>query len=299
MVGTLALSMAAFVWRMDTLRSRERLDSLLSRESAFLVQNVLFLLVAFVTLWGTVFPVFSEAAQGTTVTVGRPFFDRVNGPLLLALIALMGVGPLLPWRRATPRILFAVTRVPVGAGLITAAVLAAVRYEGPGRPARLRRLRRRDGGHPPRVGARHPLTSWERGGVPVAFGRLLLANRPRYGGYIVHIGIVLLAAGAVGSSFFGVQRDIALRPGEEASFGGYTFRYLGHDVSLHPDRREEDRRCRAARRGPLPRRHEGVPGRLSRLQHRVDPRAPSGARRSRTSTSSRPSSGRTGGRCSG
>ena len=239
MVGTLALSMAAFVWRMDTLRSRERLDSLLSRESAFLVQNVLFLLVAFVTLWGTVFPVFSEAAQGTTVTVGRPFFDRVNGPLLLALIALMGVGPLLPWRRATPRILFAVTRVPVGAGLLTAAVLAVFGIRDPVALLAFAVCGAATAGI---------VHEWVRGtrsrhgrgeAYPVAFGRLLLANRPRYGGYIVHIGIVLLAAGAVGSSFFGVQRDIALRPGEEASFGGYTFRYLGHDVSLHPDRREE------------------------------------------------------------
>ena len=239
MVGTLALSMAAFVWRMDTLKSRERLDSLLSRESAFLVQNVLFLLVAFVTLWGTVFPVFSEAAQGTTVTVGRPFFDRVNGPLMLALIALMGVGPLLPWRRATPRILFAVTRVPVGAGLLTAAVLAVSGMRDPVALLAFAVCGAATAGI---------LHEWARGtrsrhgrgeAYPVAFGRLLLANRPRYGGYIVHIGIVLLAAGAVGSSFFGVQRDIALRPGEEASFGGYTFRYLGHDVSLHPDRREE------------------------------------------------------------
>ena len=239
MVGTLALSMAAFVWRMDTLKSRERLDSLLSRESAFLVQNVLFLLVAFVTLWGTVFPVFSEAAQGTTVTVGRPFFDRVNGPLLLALIALMGVGPLLPWRRATPRILFAVTRVPVGAGLLTAAVLAAFGMRDPVALLAFAVCGAATAGI---------VHEWVRGtrsrhgrgeAYPVAFGRLLLANRPRYGGYIVHIGIVLLAAGAVGSSFFGVQRDIALRPGEESSFGGYTFRYLGHDVSLHPDRREE------------------------------------------------------------
>ncbi len=240
MVGTLAGSMAAFVWRMDTLKSRERLDSFLSRESAFLVQNVLFLLVAFVTLWGTVFPVFSEAAQGTTVTVGRPFFDRVNGPLLLALIALMGVGPLLPWRRATPRILFAVTRVPVGAGLLTAAVLAVFGVRDP-----VALLAFAVCG----VAAAGILHEWARGtrsrhdgrgeAYPVAFGRLLLANRPRYGGYIVHIGIVMLTAGAVGSSFFGVQRDVALRPGEEASFGGYTFRYLSHDVSLHPDRREE------------------------------------------------------------
>ena len=239
MVGALVGSMAAFVWRMDTLRSRERLDSLLSRESAFLVQNVLFLLVAFVTLWGTVFPVFSEAAQGTTVTVGRPFFDRVNGPLLLALIALMGVGPLLPWRRATPRILFAVTRVPVGAGLITAAVLTAFGVRDPVALLAFAVCGAATAGI---------LHEWARGSrsrhgrgeaYHVAFGRLLLANRPRYGGYIVHIGIVLLTAGAVGSSFFGVQRDIALRPGEEASFGGYTFRYLSHDVSLHPDRREE------------------------------------------------------------
>ena len=239
MVGTLAGSMAAFVWRMDTLRSRERLDALLSRESAFLVQNVLFLVVAFVTLWGTVFPVFSEAAQGTTVTVGRPFFDRVNGPVLLALIVLMGVGPLLPWRRTTPRILFTVTRVPLGAGVLTAAFLAAF---GVREPVALLAFAVCG------VAVAGILHEWVRGTRSrhkrgetylVAFGRLLSANRPRYGGYVVHLSIVMLAAGAVGSSFFGVQRDVALRPGDEASFGGYTFRYLSSDVSLYPDRREE------------------------------------------------------------
>ena len=67
----------------------------------FLAQNVLFLTVAFVTLWGTIFPIFSEAANDTVVTVGQPFFNRVNGPMLLLIVLLMGVGPLLPWRRAT------------------------------------------------------------------------------------------------------------------------------------------------------------------------------------------------------
>ena len=86
MAFTLVGSAVAFLWRMDTLKSREKLESLLSRESVFLMQNVLFLTVAFVTLWGTVFPIFSEAAQDTTVTVGQPFFNRVNGPLLLLLL---------------------------------------------------------------------------------------------------------------------------------------------------------------------------------------------------------------------
>ena len=272
MVGTLALSMAAFVWRMDTLRSRERLDSLLSRESAFLVQNVLFLLVAFVTLWGTVFPVFSEAAQGTTVTVGRPFFDRVNGPLLLALIALMGVGPLLPWRRATPRILFAVTRVPVGAGLVTAAVLAVSGMRDPvallafavcgaatagilhewargtrsrhGRgeayPCRLR---------PPPVGEQAALRRLHRP----------YRHRPAGGG---RRGLLLL------------RRPEGHR---SASGRGGLLRRLhlpipGPRRLAPPGQAGGVRRCRAARRGPLPRRHEGVPGRLSGLQHRVDPR---------------------------
>ena len=106
MTATLLGSLAAFAWRMDTLRSRESLDSMLSRESAFLTQNVLFLAAAFVTLWGTIFPVISEAFQGVTITVGEPFFNRVNGPILLALVALMGIGPLLPWRRASwPKVL--------------------------------------------------------------------------------------------------------------------------------------------------------------------------------------------------
>lgn len=80
MAFTLVASVAAFLWRINTLKSRETLDSMMSRESVFLMQNVLFLAVAFVTLWGTVFPIFSQAAQGTTVTVGQPFFDRVTGP---------------------------------------------------------------------------------------------------------------------------------------------------------------------------------------------------------------------------
>jgi cytochrome c-type biogenesis protein CcmF len=236
---TLVGSLAAFVWRMDTLKSREGLEAMLSRESAFLAQNVLFLTVAFVTLWGTVFPIFSEAAQDATVTVGRPFFDRVNGPLLLALVVLMGVGPLLPWRRATARNLARSLRFPVAAAVVTVAVLAV---------AGIRQL-------PALVafatcalvvaGIAH---EWSRGTLsrhrkgesyPVAFARLLAGNRPRYGGYVVHLAIIMLAVGAIASSFYSVQRDLVMRPGDTASLGEYTFRYIAVKHVAYPDREED------------------------------------------------------------
>ena len=124
MTATLLGSLAAFAWRMDTLRSRESLDSMLSRESAFLIQNVLFLAAAFITLWGTIFPVISEAFQGVTITVGAPFFNRVNGPILLALVALMGIGPLLPWRRASWSKVLSLLRYPLAVAAVLVLVLA-------------------------------------------------------------------------------------------------------------------------------------------------------------------------------
>nr|ABZ09428.1 putative cytochrome C assembly protein [uncultured marine microorganism HF4000_APKG8C21] len=239
MAVTLAGSIAALIWRMDTLKSRERLDSMLSREAVFLMQNVLFLAVAFVTLWGTVFPIFSEAVEGTTVTVGAPFFNRVNGPLLLGLILLMGIGPLLPWRRATVKNLVRTLKYPVGVAVATAVVLAIVGIRQP----------------PALVAfsicgmvATGIVHEWVRGtrsrhrngeSYPIAFGRLLAGNRPRYGGYIVHLSILMLAVGAIGSSFYSVQRDFAMRPGDTASLGDYTFRYLDLTHTDYPDREED------------------------------------------------------------
>jgi cytochrome c-type biogenesis protein CcmF len=244
MVVTLFGSLAVFVWRMDTLRSRERLDSMLSRESAFLLQNVLFLVVAFVTLWGSIFPLVFEASQGlkveeVTVTVGKPYFDRVNGPILLALIFLMGIGPLLPWRRATLQNLVRALRVPLLAGLAAGIVVAAVGVRAPMAALALAVCA---------VAAAGILQEWVRGTIsrhsrgesyPVAFGRLLAANRPRYGGYIVHLGIVMLAIGAVASSFYSAQRDFVMRPGDEETFGGYTFRYLDVQRTSFADRNED------------------------------------------------------------
>ena len=238
MAFTLVGSFGVFVWRMSTLKSRESLDSMFSREGAFLTQNVLFLAVAFVTLWGTIYPVISQASQGVTVTVGAPFFNRVNGPILLALVVLMGIGPLLPWRRATGRNLVRALKYPVGVGIATAAILAILG---------VRELVALLAFSVCAVVATGILHEWARGtrsrhrkgeSYPAAFGRLLAGNRPRYGGYVVHLGIIMLAVGAIASSFFSVQRDFALKPGDTASLGRYSFRYVGVNYTEFPDRRE-------------------------------------------------------------
>ena len=249
MAFTLAASLAAFVWRLDSLKSSRSLDSMVSRESAFLAQNVLFLAVAFITLWGTIFPVFSEAAQDVTVTVGAPFFNRVNGPLLLGLVILMGVGPLLPWRRATAANVATMMRIPLAAGAGTALVVYLL---GVQRPIAIVAL------SVCAIAAAGILHEWYRGtrsrsrrgeNIPVAFGRLLTANRPRYGGYVVHLAILMLTVGAIGSSFYGVQRDFVMRPGDETAIDDYRLKYLGVSRKEFTDRFEDTARFEVSKGG--------------------------------------------------
>lgn len=247
MVVGLFGSLAALYWRRHTLKSREGLDSLVSRESAFLLNNVLFLTVAFVTVWGTTYPLITQLVQGTTITVGEPFYNRVNGPLILALVFLMGVGPLLPWRRATTRQLLLKLRYPFAVAVAVGIAL-------------------------PLAGVRQPVAvfafavlamvvtsifeEWFRGtraryrrgeNVFMAFGRLLNSNRPRYGGYIIHLAIIMLALGATASSFYGTQQDIRLSPGEWASIGEYRFQYTGVSTVPFSDRQELTARFEAYR----------------------------------------------------
>jgi len=239
---TLFLSLVIFILRYETLKSRGSLESFLSREAAFLGQNMLFLLIAFVTLWGTVFPIFSEAVDDTTMTIGQPFFNKVNGPLMLLLIFMMGVGPLLPWRRATWPMILRMLRVPLGFGILIG-VLTWI------------------------FGVREPwaifsfsicgiavagiLQEWARGtmsrhsrGEPFyqAFPRLLAANRPRYGGYVVHLAIVMLGVGIVTSSFYDVQRDVVMKPGDTEKLGKYTFTFIDVTERTFADRLEETAR---------------------------------------------------------
>ena len=219
---------AVFFWRYPLLKSAQHLDSMLSRESAFLVNNLLLLGVAFVTLWGTVYPLITKLAIGESITVARPFYDQVNGPLFLGLLVLMGVGPLLPWRRATPATARRSLWLPAAGSIATVLVLFILGIHKPY----------------PLVGfglcalvITGILSEWYRGTrslhrsqgdiYPVAFLRLIWANRPRYGGYIVHLSVIMVVLGVVGTSFFNTQQDLILTPGDVANIQGYEIHYLG------------------------------------------------------------------------
>src|SRR6185503_10986999 len=117
---------ALLVYRLPELRTHATVESFLSRESAFLFNNLVLVGIAFATFWGTVFPVLSEWVRGVKITVGPPFFNRVNAPLGIALLFLAGVGPVIAWRRASPRNLRRAFLVPALSGLVAAALLPLV-----------------------------------------------------------------------------------------------------------------------------------------------------------------------------
>ena len=219
---------AIFIWRYPLLKSVQNLDSMLSREAAFLVNNMLLLAIAFVTLWGTVYPLLSRLTNDEEITVARPFYDQVNGPLMLGLVFLMGVGPLIPWRKAGMASLRRSLLPPVVGGLLTVGILAAL---GLHKDYALTAF-----GLATFV-TTGILMEWFRGtrsrrrnseeNYVTAFFRLIAANRPRYGGYIVHLSVVMVTLGIVGTSFFGVQRDVVLSPGESTTINDYELVYLG------------------------------------------------------------------------
>ena len=219
---------AIFIWRYPLLKSVQNLDSMLSREAAFLVNNMLLLAIAFVTLWGTVYPLLSRLTNDEEITVARPFYDQVNGPLMLGLVFLMGVGPLIPWRKAGMASLRRSLLPPVVGGLLTVGILAAL---GLHKDYALTAF-----GLATFV-TTGILMEWFRGtssrhrnsgeNYVTAFLGLIAANRPRYGGYIVHLSVVMVTLGIVGTSFFGVQRDVVLSPGESTTINDYELVYLG------------------------------------------------------------------------
>ena len=228
-----------FFWRYSSLKSAAALESHLSREAAFLLNNLLFLMIALVTLWGVVYPLVTDVFRGVTITVGRPYFDVVAGPLFLALIVLMGVGPLLPWRRASGQSLLRLMRIPIMVGLGTALVSVAL-----GAASFIPALAFGVCG----MALTGIVREWAKGtqvrhnkgeNYALAFTRLVSSNRPRYGGYIAHIGIIMVAFAATGSSFYSLQDDFSLLPGERAVLGDYEMEYLGSTTVVKSDRIEQ------------------------------------------------------------
>ena len=228
-----------FFWRYGLLKSAQNLDAMLSREAAFLVNNLLLLGIAFVTLWGTVYPLFVKLGGGEEITIARPFYDQVNGPLLLALIFLMGVGPLLPWRRANWGSLRRALLLPGSAAaavvvilllLVTRSPYALIGFGLSGMVAAGIGLEWWRG-----MRSRHRSTGEN---YPLALGRLIAANRPRYGGYIVHLAVVMVGLGVLGGSLFEQQRDVVLSPGESYEIADYRLTYVDTRQEVFSDRTE-------------------------------------------------------------
>lgn len=231
-LGFLALALlVAFglvAWRWDELRSRNELDATLSRESAFLLNNVLFLAVAFSVFLGTVFPIVSAVLTGRAVNVGPPFFDHIVVPIAFGILVLMGIGPLIAWRRASAESLRRNVQLPAAAGVVLGVALLAAGVRAPGAVLAfvlcgfVAATVAAEGVRGVRVRRAH------RGEGPVrALVALVAHNRRRYGGYIVHLGILLLFCGVTGSSVFSTQRVVTLGPGEAAAVGEYRVRFDG------------------------------------------------------------------------
>ena len=220
-------SLALVLYRLPLLRAKTRLESAISREAAFLYNNLLLVALCLTILWGVVFPIVSEAVRGESVTVGPPYFNFFLRVFGLPLLLLMGIGPLVAWRRASlaslkrtlawPALVAAITGgvlLLFGAGsslpgLVTytfcAFVLTSIAIE-----------------FAKGTQARRALTG---GGWWHAFSGLLSRNRRRYGGYVVHAAIVLLAIGVAGSSLYQTTREAKLSPGESMEAAGYMLTY--------------------------------------------------------------------------
>jgi len=226
LVATIVVAGVLVAIRRPLLQSESEIDSFLSREATFLFNNLLLVGIAFATFWGTVFPVISEAVRGIKITVGPPFFNKVNAPLGLALLLMTGLGPVIAWRRASARNLRKNFAWPVLVGLVTgvaafvaglhhyyavvcfsfsAFVMATIVQEF----YRGARARQALMGESP----------------PTAIAHLVGKNRRRYGGYIIHAGVVFVFVGIAGSSAFKLEEQQTVRVGEPIQVGRFTLTY--------------------------------------------------------------------------
>ncbi|MFL5537510.1 MAG: heme lyase CcmF/NrfE family subunit [Longimicrobiaceae bacterium] len=237
-LSALLLASAGLVWwRRGAFKAESRLESFLSREAAFLVNNIVFISVMFAVLWGTTFPLISEGLLGQKIQVGPPFYDRVNVPLGLILLFLMGVGPVIAWRKATPRNLKRNFAGPLGMAI---AVGLGLWVRGVHHPYALLTF----------TLATFTLSTivvefWKgtrarakiEGEIaPVALLHLFERNRRRYGGYVVHAGFVICFCGFAGKAF-NAEKQMALRPGESVTIAspfGHVYELTYQAMSWYP-----------------------------------------------------------------
>ena len=231
----IAGSLALFFYRLPRLRAENQLDGLLSREASFLLNNLILLGIAFAIFWGTIYPLVAEAIADQKVSVGPPYFKQVAGPLLGVLLLLMGIGPLMPWRRASRENLLNNFMVPVAGTLVGEAALLVVNIRDPfallGFGLCLFVLGTVLQEFVRGILARHRATGED---YVSALGNLIRRNNRRYGGYVVHLAIVLIGAGAVGSQVYQQQTQAALAPGQSVTLAGYTITAQGIQTTQQP-----------------------------------------------------------------
>ncbi|HEX7734485.1 MAG TPA: heme lyase CcmF/NrfE family subunit [Ktedonobacteraceae bacterium] len=231
----IVFSLGLFIFRLPKLRPEQEFDSVISREGSFLLNNFLLVGITAATLWGTLFPLISQSFGHLSQTVGSTFYNEVDGPIFVALLFMMGVGPLLAWRRATTSTLWRNLLPPV----ITAAACALILPL-----AGIRDIIANLGFTVCAFTAGSILYELWRGmrvrhshGEPYPLALILLIQRyrRRYGGYIVHLGLILLAAGVIGSHVFQQEHDTSLKPGQTVTIGDYKLVYFGNTDTTYPD----------------------------------------------------------------
>jgi cytochrome c-type biogenesis protein CcmF len=220
---TFIVSLSLLLKRWNDLKAKTQMHSLLSREALFLLNNLLFMGILVVCFWGVIFPLISEIFTGQKVTVGPPFYQRATAPLFAGLLLLMGIAPLAAWRYSSAKTLGRAMWKPFIASLVVvvivlingtrnwaallgfwlSAFVASVTLYEFWRGAMARRRRAGES-------------------LPVALWRLAGRNRRRYGGYIIHLGVVLMAIGIIGIEVFQTETQGTIARGEQISLGDYT-----------------------------------------------------------------------------
>jgi cytochrome c-type biogenesis protein CcmF len=223
-----AASTALIVARLPLLRAKTKLESLVSREATFLYNNLLLVALCLTILWGVIYPLLSELVRGQTSTVSKPYYNFFLHTFGLPLLLLMGIGPLVAWRRASLRALGRTFLWPIAAALVAGAVLLGL------------------GAGSSRIGViaytfsifvlASIVLEFARGTMATgSFTRLVARNRRRYGGYVVHAAVVLLAIGVAGSSAYQTVREQHLFPGQSMTVAGNTYVFRGYESFRGPN----------------------------------------------------------------
>ena len=225
---TTVTSLSLLMHRWNDLRSENQLNSFLSREAFFLLNNLLFIGILVVCFWGVLFPLISELFTGQKVTVGPPFYERATAPLFAGLLVLMGIAPLSAYGRTSARLLGIALWKPAALSLLVPIVLVA---------RGMTNVSALIGYWVAALAGLVTLYEFWRGArarhhtrgesLPIALGRMAARNRRRYGGYIIHLGVVLMAFGVIGIELFQTETQGTLAQGEQLTLGRYVMVYDG------------------------------------------------------------------------